>query len=179
MGLVFVLPPNRVGIDHYLNKLGNCASGTSGVPPPAWKNGGPATGDYIEALTNDALAGKPLPTKTLQGLFVFPPKGDASPEEVTSCKAYRQPKDLRPLTLKNEGNKMIAGVLNRCIIPTVVLCASILQRGFIPGRQLVQNVLDLDFHSRAHAFDLAGKHYSSFKDVLQSGLNWILESLPL
>ena len=41
--------------------------------------------------------------------------------------------------------------MNYCLLPAIVAHASILQRGFVPGRQLGQNIIDLDFQMRAHS----------------------------
>lgn len=65
-----------------------------------WKYG-QAGVDYIHMLTNDLLAGIPLPENTSEGLSIFMPKGGASNDETVSNAALRRPKDLRPLTLKD------------------------------------------------------------------------------
>ena len=114
-------PPTADNVEYYLSHLGNCEPGTDGVPPPAWKHSGPAGKDYITDLTHATLSGKPLPKKAQEGLFVFAPKGDATAEEKVSHSAYRKPKDLRPIALQNEDRKTVAGILNWCILPTVIL----------------------------------------------------------
>ena len=172
-------PPTADNVDYYLSHLGNCEPGTDGVPPPAWKHSGPAGRDYITDLTDAALSGKPLPKKAQEGLFVFAPKGDATAEENMTHSAFRKPKDLRPITLQNEDRKTVAGILNWCILPTVILFCSILQRGFIPGRQLVQNVVDLDFHSRCNASAFYGKTGVSYQACISDCLRWCLKYLPL
>lgn len=154
-----------------MSNLGNCSLGTDGVPPPAWTFAGPIACDYMEDLTSDAFQATSLPSTCL---FVLPPKGEASPEEVVTCRAFREPEDLRPLTLQNEDNKALYGISNHCIHPTTVLFASVFQRCFIPGRTLVQNALDLDCYSRAFSFEFARKRNSAFNDVLQQGTLMLL-----
>lgn len=69
---------------------------------------------------------------------------------------FRPPLDIRPLTLTQADNKQVTQVLNHCISPVVEKCAIDTQRGFIHGRQLAQNVIDLDYHARLDAFDFFG-----------------------
>ena len=64
---------------------------------------------------------------------------------------YARPLELRPLTLKNEDNKAVAGVVNRSIVPVAAKHAAKIQRGFVKDRQLLQNVVDLDFECRVGA----------------------------
>ena len=145
----------------------------------AWKNSGKTDVDYIHMLTRDALAGKPLPAKSTQGLFIFLPKGDASNDETISNAALRRPKDLRPLTLKNEDNKALAGILKCALLPTIILCASVLQRGFICGRQLLQNVVDLDYFSRVNALKYSACDFRKFQEHLDHCSLRFLNRLPV
>ena len=172
-------PPTTESVRYYLEHLGNCEPGTDGTPPPAWKNSGPAGEKYIVDLVDSTLAGKPMPKKSQEGLFVFAPKGDATPEEASAHICYKKPKDLRPITLQNEDRKSVAGILNQCILPTIILFCSILQRGFVPGRQLIQNVVDLDFHSRCYAATFHGKTNLSYSTCVNEALKWCLNFLPL
>ena len=73
----------------------------------------------------------------------------------------------------------MAGILNKCILPTVIACCCILQRGFVPGRQLIQNAVDLDFHPRANAFSFYGHTGMQYQDSIDAALHWILNFLPL
>ena len=50
--------------------------------------------------------------------------------------------------LKAGDNKIVAGLINRALSPVVQKHGSKVQRGFIAGRQLIQNAVDLDFEAR-------------------------------
>ena len=142
-------PPDRPAVEGYMASLKHCAPGKDGAINEAWKNSGPAGVDFIVASLQKASSAATLPPKAREGLFVFPAKptsgGDANEGD---RRLLRKPKDLRPLTLKNADNKAVAGITNYAILPTVQVSASQLQRGFVPGRQLAQNCIDLDFAAR-------------------------------
>ena len=59
---------------------------------------------------------------------------------------------VRPLSLKNSDNKTVAGVYNHCAAPVVARCACQIQNGFVLGRQLLQNIVNLDTFARAVTF---------------------------
>ena len=59
--------------------------------------------------------------------------------------------ETRPLTLKNSDNKLVAAVTNHAISPVIQACSSAVQNGFVQGRQLTQNIVDLDHASRLYA----------------------------
>ena len=90
-----------------------------------------------------------LPLDIIDGLFVFSSKADKDDDlELSNEGVYRSPLDLRPLTLKNSENKVVVGVINWIIKPVVEKAACSLQNGFVGGRQLIQNAVDLDFKAR-------------------------------
>jgi hypothetical protein len=94
---------------------------------------------------------------------------------------FAHPMELRPLTLKNTANKIIAGVLNWIVHPVVRATACSIQRGFIQGRQLVQNVLDLDFSARRDSllFSAQKNHKLGFFADLSISKVGVLNTLPV
>ena len=76
---------------------------------------------------------------------VFPPKGDHAND---STGPVRKPEDTRPLSLKNADNKTIAGITNCALSPKIATWADESQRGFVTGRNGLDNVVDLDSASR-------------------------------
>ena len=79
-------------------------------------------------------------------LQVFAPKGDRERDKI---EVVRSPGETRPLGLKDYGNKIIGTTWARAFAPVLRAGACPLQRGFVPGRQLVQNPVDLDAAARA------------------------------
>ena len=78
--------------------------------------------------------------------MVFVPKGEEPDERVVT----REPADTRPLSPKNSDNKLAGTVLNRKFRQPLSVHACSLQRGFVPVRRLVANVVDLDTYARVH-----------------------------
>ena len=78
-------------------------------------------------------------------LFQFAPKGEEpdDPEEV-----IRNAEDTRPLGLRNTDNKIISGTMNNTFKPALTKHASKLQRGFVPHRNFLDNIVDLDTEAR-------------------------------
>ena len=67
------------------------------------------------------------------------PKGELEGDAV---QIIREPLDTRPLSLKNADNKICAAVVNRSIAPVIKSGTHSTQNGCVPGRQLLQNVVD-------------------------------------
>ena len=58
--------------------------------------------------------------------------------------ALPQAEELRTLGFKNTDNKAITGANVKQFSATVSRFASLIQRGFVQGRQLVLDIVDLD-----------------------------------
>ena len=101
------------------------------VPPSsAWEFGGGAVARYIEAILSNALSGIAFPPPQPEKVFFArAPEGVGNEEKQRTRNGCRRPKVLRPLTLQNEDQKSVAGILNHSLLPTVVSSCSILQRG--------------------------------------------------
>jgi len=168
-------PPTRRDIATYILSLKDCEPGLDGICNAAWRNGGEPALEYAIALINDALSGRAFPHGVNFGKFVFIPKGSNMGEDNGEENKFQgRPLDMRPLTLKASDNKIVAGVINLAITPTICQCASALQRGFIPGRQLGQNVVDLDWWARKFSMEYFGSNEVAFvRDLLLEPLSKI------
>ena len=91
------------------------------------------------------LNGNDAPKGFNHSLAIFPPKGieDGDAEEV-----QRAAEDTRPLNLKNTDNKTLAGVTNETLKKPIAKSAPVSQRGFVKGRQGLDNVVDIDTRAR-------------------------------
>ena len=90
-------------------------------------------------------SGRTLPTLFNSSITTFIPKELEAGE---LDEVARSPSKTRPLTLSNCDNKIITGTYNtklRTILPT---CINRFQRGFIWGRQLLENLLQMDTVAR-------------------------------
>ena len=75
------------------------------------------------------------------GVMVFIPK--KAPQEQAG-REFHAPGDARPLTIVNTDNRLIANAMRLRIEPLAAQGVSAEQRGFLPGRSLLCNVLDID-----------------------------------
>ena len=95
--------------------------------------------------------GRTFPEGFNNSICVFPPKG----EKETDCvEVRRESNECRPLSLKNSCNKIVGASLNNSVRSAMKKSTHKPQNGFTPSRQLGQNQIDLDCHSRIQAFRL-------------------------
>ena len=88
---------------------------------------------YIVRLTDGFCNCRPLPLDVNDGLS-FLCKADRDDDlELSNEEVYRSPLDLRPLTLTNSQNKVVAGVITWIIKPVVEKAACSLQNGLAGG----------------------------------------------
>ena len=140
-------------------KSKNSAPGGDGIPYFAWDILDEFGSRHISDLLDSHLKGNTISDSFNEGEFVFPDKlGPETEEERTEGSIFRHPEETRPLTLKNTDNKKVALVLNFSVSPVIERCACDLQNGFIHGRQLVQNPVDLDHSARLSSLRYASKH---------------------
>ena len=130
------------------------ALGLDGISNLACKFGGAHLAGYILDLVEAFCTDGQLPVDINLSYIAFSDKKpDAATETYMPDMIFRHPLDTRPLSLKQADNKQVAKILRFCISPVVEKCAIDTQSGFIHGRQLVQNPIDLDFHVRMDAYE--------------------------
>ena len=56
-------------------------------------------------------------------------------------------KSTRPLSVVNTDNRIIASAMRLTLEPTISPCVSQMQRGFLQGRSMLSNIIDIDYHS--------------------------------
>ena len=82
-------------------------------------------------------------------LLVLPPKGE---KRCDANRVVRSAEETRPLSLKNSDAKIISGVVNHSLSTLIPQWARWTQRGFVRGRQGLDNVVDLDTAARVIAY---------------------------
>ena len=133
--------------------------GPDGVPYSAWRRLGPLAIDILhEAALELASA-----SGSASLLSAFPLDGDGNtdfnlatmvfiPKKVdrvingTSC---CEPGDVRPLSIVNTDNRLMANAVRLRVEPILEKVISSAQRGFLPGRSMLQNVVEVDCEMRA------------------------------
>ncbi len=62
---------------------------------------------------------------------------------------YNEPGEVRPLSIVNTDNRLMANAVRLRAEPLLAKAISPAQRGFLPGRSMLHNVLELDGEMRA------------------------------
>eukprot|EP00959_Pyramimonas_sp_CCMP1952_P050051 1046253-Pyramimonas_sp.AAC.1 len=124
-----------------VKKSKDSAPGLDGVPYSAWRAGGPEISSSLYRLYEHLLDFGSLGPGFNHGVSAFLPKGK---EEAGTRGQTRMADCTRPLTLSNTDNKLIASAICRPLTRLAVSVCSGVQKGFIPGRQGLDRVIDLD-----------------------------------
>ena len=119
--------------------------GPDGVPYSAWKYAGEQTHRVLYEWYRAWLGGLRLSDDANHALLALIPK-QAEPQDATHG-LYRHPKNLRPLSLSNTDVKLLALALSAVVAPTLPAWARTEQKGFISGRLITQNVIDIESHA--------------------------------
>ena len=147
-----IRPPGLHEFTVCISKLRDSAPGTDGLPLGAWKAAGEEGAKTLMAVEELMRSGLRMPMSFNESLTVFIPKGEA---ELDREEVLRAADEVRPISLKNSDNKVICSVLNFLLRGEVARKACTLQRGFVSGRRLLQNVVDLDAEARRIGFPSA------------------------
>jgi hypothetical protein len=107
----------------------------------------------------------------------FGPKGD---EPGDNLEVVRDAADVRPLNLKNTDNKIITGANIRPFKPYATSHTHKYQRGFVPGRNFLSNVVDLDSAARLYSLYATGRFFSDVpkSEPLPAGKTSLIPVLP-
>jgi hypothetical protein len=131
-------------------KLSNNSSpGPDGIPYAAWRKAGRQALVILTAAVAEIQADdfdeNTLPegfnTSYLCCLLKKPSGTDQAKGD------YFLPGATRPLSLVNTDNRLIASAVRIAIEDRVAQLVSDIQKGFIRGRKMLQNVLDIEIHS--------------------------------
>jgi hypothetical protein len=124
------------------------APGPDGIPYSAWRCAGDPLLDVLFNAYEAFLQGTPLPEGFNNSLMVFIPKGE---EESDRGTVARVPGSTRPISLSNTASKFFALAVNRPLAQVASLTTHPRQRGFIAGRSLVDNVIEIEGLGQSYA----------------------------
>ena len=136
--------PSSAQIRHIINRTRETAPGEDGIPYEAWKFS-PMGAETLFRVMLWLAEGRLMPYRFNAVLTVCLPKGSKDEDQTD---IIRDVCETRPIGLKNSSAKIVALALNFAVARAVANAACYAQRGFIAGRQMSQNVLDLDSTSR-------------------------------
>jgi hypothetical protein len=142
-----VVPPglswaiDREGFHEVMAKPRDSAPGPDGIPFGAWRAAGPAFYDIMFAAFSSFMSGACLPEGFNECNLAFIPQGD-DPND--SLLVARTPATTRPISLSNTDNKYFALALNCPLAEAATVTVHPRQRGFVHGRSLIDNVLEVE-----------------------------------
>ena len=117
------------------------ALGPDGVVYMAWKAGIAYVADIVCDCYKQILDGGEVPSWLNRSTLVFIPKGDPGDGGVG---IQARPGDLRPLSLSNADQKLVAHAINLSLSRVCEETAHSAQRGFRRGKLITDNVLELE-----------------------------------
>jgi len=132
----------------------------------AWRYCGEAPQRAVHRSTSELCDGTEPPIEHNDGLWLSPPQKVKTSDPAT-LKVVRTPFEARPLTLNNSDNKAECGLTSLGMSPALQQFGHASQKGFIRGRQLLDNPVILDWQSRILAFRCAAdRPAAAFCDLL-------------
>lgn len=140
-------PPDAECMQRQLQRSRRTAPGPDGVPYAMWKAAGLGGARTLCMLLAAFADGEEPPADFNAAWLALLPKG--AEDEDSEENMVRTAGNLRPLLLKNTDSKAIAAALARGMRKLQAAHVHATQRGFIAGREMSRNVLELDTYARA------------------------------
>jgi hypothetical protein len=145
-GLQWVV--DREGFHEVMAKPRDSAPGPDGIPFGAWRAAGSALYDVMYEAFISFTNGAPLPEHFNDCNLAFIPKGDSPADQHLVA---RTPSTTRPISLSNTDSKYFALALNRPLAEAATITVHPRQRGFVNGRSLLDNVLEVEGFAQSYA----------------------------
>ena len=127
----------------------NSAPGLDGIPYLAWRCAGHLAAVVLHAaasqMQNENFTLRDVPKDFNASFLCCLPKKPSGHDPVEGD--YFKPSATRPLSLVNTDNRLVAGAFRLLLEPHIAGVVSHLQRGFLRGRSMLQNVFDIDLES--------------------------------
>ena len=153
----------RSDVRQAVEQSGDSAAGPDGIPYLAWRRLGNlgvdvlfAVAQQLEQDSGTAAICEAFPldeagnTAFNAATQVFIPK--KTPQQWEGGEFHR-PQDTRPLSVVNTDNRLLANAARMRVEPMLAEAISQEQRGFLPGRSMLQNVVEVDGEMRHCCMD--------------------------
>jgi hypothetical protein len=124
------------------------APGPDGIPYTAWRLAGTDLTDILYEAYAAFMSGEVLPADFNECLLVFIPKGDEAGDHGTVARA---PGLTRPISLSNTASKFFALAINRPLAQVAQVTVHPRQRGFVGGRSITDNVIEIEGFAQSYA----------------------------
>jgi endonuclease/exonuclease/phosphatase family metal-dependent hydrolase len=139
---------DREGFHEVMAKPRDSAPGPDGIPFGAWRAAGVPLYDVMYEAFIAFSDGAPLPEQFNDCNLAFIPKGDNPTDQHLVA---RTPNTTRPISLSNADSKYFALALNRPLAEAATVMVHPRQRGFVNGRSLLDNVLEVEGFAQSFA----------------------------
>ena len=136
--------PSHESFKHILSHAKNTCPGWDGIPYSVWEACGNIGSTLLNSLHDSLCSNEPTHSGLKDSIWQFPAKKPIPSDPVGEYAVVRAPKDTRPIACNVVENKIVGAVTVHSVDPTLQACGSSKQRGFVRGRQLGQNVIELD-----------------------------------
>lgn len=144
-----------------IRSTGDTAPGPDGVPYAAWREAPKALLQTLYKAYVAWIQGGDVPDDFNFAYLTMIPKGEHEEDRKLIA---REPGYMRPLSLSNSDCKLLANALKTSMENAVNGWASSVQRGFIRGRKMLQNIMDVETRAMEHAASLDHRAASIFVD---------------
>ena len=125
-----------------LRKLSDSACGPDGIPFSAWARSPPIVRHLLYLAYASWLGSHPLMPNANLAFLALLPKGDHTDDQLHGV--HRKASETRPLSLSNTDVKIFASALRVVLERAVREWAHAAQRGFITGRSMLENIIDIE-----------------------------------
>jgi len=188
--------PSRCDMAKGIRAASKSAPGPDGIPYAAWRALGDlgvdilyeaamllTKGDMNRHLGNMDIFSKNDSHSFNVGNMVFLPKKTTGTHPLFG--EFYSPGDVRPLVIVNTDNRLIANLFRRQWEPALESWISAAQQGFLPGRSMASNIIDVEFESMKTSLleDRGGilllDFRAAFPSISQEFLHQMLEILSL
>ena len=138
------LRPTKAIVTEVINELGDSAAGPDAIPFEVYKQMGEMGVDLFWEVANAMLDGLELPGEDFNlALMVCIPKcADGLLEDNMP---YYAPGGTRPISIVDSANRILASIFCAVLERKIGHRLERAQKGFLKGRHLLRNVLDVDF----------------------------------
>jgi hypothetical protein len=139
---------DRQGFGEIMARPRDSAPGPDGIPFAAWRAAGAELYDVMYDAYDSFIHGEELPEKFNECNLAFIPKG----EDINDITLVaRSPSTTRPISLSNTDSKYFALALNRPLAEAAKVTVHPRQRGFVQGRSLIDNVLEVEGFAQSYS----------------------------
>ena len=138
---------DRVGFHELMAKPRDSAPGPDGIPFSAWRAAGIELYDVMFDAFDAFINGETLPPTFNTCNLAFIPKGEDPNDDILVARA---PSSTRPISLSNTDNKYFALAINRPLAEVAKIIVHPRQRGFVQGKSLIDNVLEVEGFAQSY-----------------------------